>query len=358
MRVDVLVVGAGPAGSTTARFCAGPDTSVLMIDRRKEIGEPVQCGELLPSTKEMYSIFPEGSELEELFDLDSSLVEGSCSSIEMISPRGRAYSIDFASNTLDRRVFDKHLAALAVERGARLEKSTSLISINGSVAETTMGNIEAKVVVGADGPNSLVARQAGLQRPVLRYPAITGRADGDFGHAVKMFFGKVAPGGYAWIIPKDEGANIGLGFNEKAFTKRPSAALEEFASSLGCGVSDASLGFVPMSGPVPCTARGTTLLVGDAAGHTMPSNGGGIPTAMIAGRFAGKAIKAHLGDGTSLTKYEDAWRRVMEAPLRNSLRTRRLADFAFSSDALLGGAMAVLGRRGLDRAIRCQRLFL
>ena len=255
-------------------------------------------------------------------------------------------------------MFDKHLVSLAVEKGARLEKSTSLLSINGSVAKTTIGDIEAKVVVGADGPNSLVARESGLQRPTLRYPAITGRADGEFGQVVKMFFGKVAPGGYAWVIPKDEGANIGLGFSDKVFSKRPSDALDEFARSLGCRVSGASLGFVPMSGPVPSTTRGNVLLVGDAAGHTMPSNGGGIPTAMIAGRFAGKAIKAHLGDGTPLAKYEDAWRKVMEAPLRNSLRTRRLAGIAFSSDVVLGAAMAALGRRGLDRAIRCQRLLV
>ncbi|MGB2825476.1 MAG: NAD(P)-binding protein, partial [Thermoplasmata archaeon] len=55
MEVDILIVGAGPAGSTTARFCADRDTEVLMIDRRREIGYPVQCGELLPATKEMYS---------------------------------------------------------------------------------------------------------------------------------------------------------------------------------------------------------------------------------------------------------------------------------------------------------------
>ena len=357
MQVDVLIVGAGPAGSTTARFCADADTSVLMIDRRKEVGEPVQCGELLPSTKEMYSIFPEGSDLEELFDLDPSLIEGTCSSIELISPRGRAYGVDFVSHALDRRVFDKHLVRLATEKGVRLEKNTSLLSIDGPVAKTTMGEIEAKVVVGADGPNSLVAREAGLQRPAMRYPAITGRAHGDFSPVVKMFFGKVAPGGYAWIIPKDEGANIGLGFNDKAFGKRPSDALGEFARNIGCQVSDASIGFVPMSGPVPSTVRGNAILVGDAAGHTMPSNGGGIPTAMIAGRLAGRTISAHLKDGASLGKYEESWRRIMETPLRNSLRTRRLADFAFSSDLLLGAAMAVLGSRGLDRAIRCKRLF-
>lgn len=357
MEVDVLVVGAGPAGSTTARFCAGPDLDVLMIDRRKEIGHPVQCGEMLPATKEMYSIFPEGTNLEELFDLDDSLMVGECSSVHMVSPGRKVYCLDFVSHILDRREFDKHLVSLAVERGARLEKSVSLLSVENGVARTTSGEVRAKVIVGADGPNSIVAREAGLQRPSVRYPAITCQAAGDFGNAVKMIFGRVAPGGYAWIIPKDEGANIGLGFNHRMSAKPPSAALDEFVRELGCRTSEVSLGFVPMSGPVPSTVSGGVILVGDAAGHTMASNGGGIPTAMIAGRLAGRAIRSHLKDRNPLSSYEEQWRKVMAKPLRNSVRTRRLADVAFSSDALLGMAMAVLGRRGLDRAIRCKHLF-
>jgi digeranylgeranylglycerophospholipid reductase len=96
--------------------------------------------------------------------------------------------------------------------------------------------------------------------------------------------------------------------------------------------------------------------VGDAAGHTMATNGGGIPTAMIAGRAAGRAIRSHLRDGSPLSDYEVCWRRSLEGPLMNSLRARRLADRFFGNDPLLGMAMRVLGRRGLDRTIRCRRV--
>ncbi|MCJ2532331.1 MAG: geranylgeranyl reductase family protein [Candidatus Thermoplasmatota archaeon] len=352
------MVGAGPAGSTTARFCADKDTEVLMIDRRREIGYPVQCGELLPATKEMYSIFPRGTNLEELFDIDDSLTAGSCSSVEFISPGGRVYSSDFVSHALDRRIFDKHLVSLAIERGARVEKGVSLTSIEDGVANTTIGEVRAKVIVGADGPNSLVARQAGLQRPSARYPAITCRAEGQFGDAVKMFFGMVAPGGYAWIIPKTMGANVGLGLNRRTCREQPSVALRRFVDNLGCRVTDVALGFVPMSGPVSSTVNGNVMLVGDAAGHTMASNGGGIPTAMIAGRLAGRIAREHVANGNPLSTYEEEWRRVMYNPLSRSLRTKRFADFFFSNDRMLGLAMAILGNRGLDRAIRCKRLFL
>jgi digeranylgeranylglycerophospholipid reductase len=90
----------------------------------------------------------------------------------------------------------------------------------------------------------------------------------------------------------------------------------------------------------------------------MATNGGGIPTAMIAGRIAGRTIGEHVAGSCRLDEYEARWRKVMQAPLETSVRTRRMADMVFGSDLLLGAAMFALGRRGLDRAIRCRRLFL
>ncbi len=329
---------------------------MLIIDRRKEIGYPVQCGELLPHTKEMYSIFPQSTRLEELFDVDPSLVAGESPAIELVSPGGRPYNIPFSSHILDRRSFDKHLVKLAEESDARLMKEVTFRSIRqDGVVETSAGSVRAKVIVGADGPNSRVARAAGLERPSLSYPAITCGTDSTFGREVRMFFGGVAPGGYAWVIPKDRGANIGLGYNPRVCQGKPTELLRRFASRLEADFHGETLGFVPMSGPSRRSTLGRVLLVGDSAGHTMASNGGGIPTAMIAAREAGNAIRAHLKDGRSLSDYELAWRSCMEGPLRRACRTRRLADFAFLNEAFLGLAMAVLGRRGLERALRCKR---
>jgi len=329
-----------------------------MIDRRREIGYPVQCGELLPDIEEMHSIFPATAGLEELFDIDPSVVAGRSHVLEFISPRGRVYRIDFSSCSLDRRLFDKHLTKKAEEAGARLITGESLLAIDDDIAKTTMGEIRAKVIVGADGPNSLTAREAGLGRPRLSYPAITCKVEGQFDDSVKMFFGSVAPGGYAWIIPKKSGANVGLGYCSGMCKERPSAALERFVSTLGAKARDKTLGFVPMSGPLRSTVAGRTLLVGDAAGQVMASNGGGIPTAMIAGREAGEAIRNHLSNGGKLADYERRWRSLVGGPLKTSLRTRRLADIFFPSNTMLGFSMALLGKRGLDRAVRCKRLFL
>ncbi|MBE0518025.1 MAG: NAD(P)/FAD-dependent oxidoreductase [Thermoplasmata archaeon] len=358
MDVDVLIVGAGPAGSTTARFCASKDIDVLMIDRRREIGYPVQCGELLPDTDEMYTIFPEGQDLKELFTLPSHLIQRTCDNIDLISPGGKTYRCEFKSHVLDRRFFDKHLVDLAINAGSRLSTDSSLLSLENGIARTTLGDIKAKVIVGADGPNSRTMRQAGMDDSRMNYPAVTCQAKGSFEPVVKMYFGSVAPGGYGWIIPKASGANIGVGFNPNIFKGRPRTVFDKFMATMDCEYGDVTMGLVPMSGPASSTVRENVLLVGDAAGHVMATNGGGIPTAMIAGRIAGKTIAEHLAGECSLSVYEKRWREVMGKPLRTALSTRRLANIFFPNDRLLGMSMRILGRRGLNRAIRCKRILL
>ncbi len=355
MEVDVLIVGAGPAGSTTARYCAGDDISVLMIDRRSEIGYPVQCGEFMPSAREMYSMFPKSMNLEGLFSFDDAVVAGPVDSISLVSPGGRSYTCPFEGATLDRRSSDKHLAKLAVEAGTELRTRASLLSVKDGVAKTTMGDISFKVLVGVDGPNSRTARAVGLERPADRYPAVTCQVDGSFEPTIRMYFGSVAPGGYAWVIPKRKGANLGAGFNPGMLSKHPSECLRAFASGLGLSCSGMTMGFVPQSGPVRRTVAGSAILVGDAAGQVMPSNGGGIPIAMISGRIAGQTVKRHLRDGVPLSEYEQRWRAVLEKPLSDSLWTRKLGDYFFPTDRRMEFAMRVLGVRGLSRAIRCKK---
>ncbi len=357
MEVDVLIVGAGPAGSTTARYCSEKGLEVLIMDRRKEIGYPVQCGEYLPNTEEMYSMFPKSMDLEELFTIPDELISSMSGYVDLISPKQKIYHCEFGGRTLDRRAFDKHLAKLAVEEGARLELGASFLGLEGGVARTTLGDVNAKVIVGADGPNSRTARDAGMKNPETRYPAVTCQAQGEFEPVVKMYFGAVAPGGYAWVIPKRKGANIGVGYNPKLIKDRPSVLFAKFVSRFDAKISGVTMGLVPQSGPVERTVSGKVLLVGDAAGQVMATNGGGIPIAMIAGRIAGQTVKEHFKKGLPLAEYERRWKSVLEKPLKDSVWTRKLADVFFPTERRTEFAMTVLGKRGLARAIRCGRVF-
>ena len=212
------------------------------------------------------------------------------------------------------------------------------------------------IVVGSDGPRSTVAKSVGLEWPVSA-PAMSATAEGDFSDATDMFFGNLAPGGYAWIIPKAGCANVGLGTWER-FRGNLRDLFNKFVAARGLQPGKATGGFVPVLGPPSRTVKENVMLVGDAAGMVMATNGGGNNVAMIAGRYAGLTAADHLVDGTPLDAYETRWRTAVGGPLAEGVRIKRFADRFFGSDRLLDAAMILLGRRRMARAIRCQRLFL
>ena len=358
MKSDVLVVGAGPAGSCVARELAESGVDVLTIDRRKEIGYPVQCGEFLPTPDELRRILPRSEDYGGLFDIDRGLIERETHVIELFGPRGIKYKIGFRGMTLDRRRFDKSLWNKAEKAGAKLVKETEFQGLAAPhKAKTSAGEIEFKILVGADGPLSKVRKSVRLPEPGLISQAVTAQATGDFDDRVKMYFGEIAPGGYAWIIPKRGKANVGLGI-QKEFSSEPlSAMMRRFVEGFELNIAEMAYGQVPISGPVRRTATEDAVIVGDAAGHVMATNGGGIPIAMICGRIAGRSIARSLKGSGSLVDYEREWKRQILRPLANGARTKALADMFFKTDRRLGFAMKVLRSHGLERAILCKRLF-
>jgi digeranylgeranylglycerophospholipid reductase len=133
---------------------------------------------------------------------------------------------------------------------------------------------------------------------------------------------------------------------------------DRFVRSRDLEAGKATGGFVPVMGPPPRTVKDNAMLVGDAAGMVMATNGGGNNVAMIAGRIAGMTAADHLLDGTPLDMYETRWRGAVGGPLDRGVRIKKLADRFFGSDRLLEAAMLLIGRRRMARAIRCQRLLL
>jgi digeranylgeranylglycerophospholipid reductase len=181
-------------------------------------------------------------------------------------------------------------------------------------------------------------------------------ADGDFGDATEMFFGNLAPGGYAWVIPKAHCANVGLGTWER-FHGNLRTLYDRFLEGRGIHGGKVTGGYVPVLGTIDRTVAGNVVLAGDAAGMVMATNGGGINVSMIAGRIAGTTTAEHILDGVPLMDYERRWRAVLGGPLAEGVRIKHLANRFFGSDRLLEASMMLLGRRRMGRAIRCQRLF-
>ena len=349
-RCDVIVVGAGPAGSTAARYAAETGLDVLLIDKRKEIGVPVCCGEFNAAPEILASVLPNASGLDELFPVDPALVRREIRGAVAVSPGGREYGFELPGYTVDRDAFDRHLADAAVRAGAVLSPDTKFLGREGGRVTTGRGEVEARVVVAADGPLSPVCRSAGMERSAVLAPAITCRVDGEFGDRLRFFFGnRIAPGGYAWVFPKRGCANVGLGVQMRG-TPVP-VLLRAFLASNGFSARDVQAGFVPVSGPIRETVRGNVLAAGDAAGQVVASNGGGIATAMICGRLAGLAAADHLLRGEPHAAYEREWRSAIGRELLAAARTKRLADRVLGSDFLLERTMRLLGGRGIADVI-------
>jgi len=345
MKYDVIVIGAGPAGSVAAKYAVLGGAKTLLIEKKKDIGIPVQCGEFLPSVSELKRMLPKVSELDELFDVPEKIISRRLKKICIVSPNGKKYDFDFDGMTIERRLFDRHLAVRAAEAGAEVLVDTSFLGIKNGKVLTTRGEFDAGVIVGADGPVSRVAKAAGLETPKTLSPCVSCEVAGDFGDAVEMYFGAVAPEGYAWVIPKRETANIGLGVQRGIKREPMKVLLEKFVNRVAQKRSIVfyTSGVVPMGGPISRTVRDNVMIVGDAAGHVIASNGGGIPIAMVCGRIAGRVAAAHVLSGTPLEEYEKEWRQSVMQLLWDSLQTKKLASPIVRFDEVLEGALVALG---------------
>lgn len=354
---DVVVVGAGPAGSVAARFAAEGGARTLLVDRRSELGEPVQCGEYVPAPQELATIFPFPDVIREAFHIPPETVLRETSTMACIAPGGRRFSFPLRGATVSRRAFDKALAAEAEGAGAELRHPAGVSGVRGDVVRFAGGaEVRAKVVVGADGPISTVARSVGFSVPREMYRMITATAPGTFPDEIDLFFGSVAPGGYAWMIPRAHDANVGVGVRYLPKGATLSSLLDRFVADEGWDPAvERTRWWVPLGPPPESAVVGRALFAGDAANLVMATNGGGIPTAMISGRDAGVAAAAHVRTGSPLGEYDRMWRSHLYEPLLRGFRLKEFGDRFVERDWLLALGMRYIGAEGLDAMMRMRR---
>ena len=356
---DVIVIGGGPAGSTVARYAASNGADVLVIDGRDPIGTPLQCGELVPSNDEMRRLCPAVPDMDDLFQTPESAISRRSTKMHLVPPSGKPLKFDFEGLVLNRVAHDEALVELAKLNGAkylvdshvdRVEENTVILR-NGST-------FSAKIIVGAAGHNDPLRRDF-WDESSLKIPVKFVLMDGDFGDAVELHFGSMAPGGYAWMFPKSSGANIGLGIQRKFARGRSlNEYADEFISNYGGEISFRGAGSLPMSGSIRNFVKGNYLLVGDAAGMVLPSNGAGITIAMIGGRIAGQVIAEHLSEGVPLMEYERRWNQQMGKVMRNSKRAFRFGNLMFRlPNWMLNALFNRLTKGIIWRAVTCRRMF-
>lgn len=351
---DVVVVGAGPAGSLAARAAAEGGANTLVVDHRPELGEPVQCGEFLPTPEELSDLFHDRALIEAAFQIPPETILRETHWMTCVSPSGRRFRFPLSGYMVSRRAFDKALAHAAEGAGAELRHPAGVVRVSGAHVELANGTtIRAKVIIGADGPTSTVARSVGFAPPREMFRMITATVDGAVGDEIDLYFGRSAPGGYAWSFPRSTDVNVGLGVTELPRGATLSSLLDRFLEREGLGPAhDRTRWWVPIGPPPETLVYGRALFCGDAANLVMATNGGGIPTAMLSGWLAGRAAARHVRDGEPLTEYDRSWRSVLAEPLARAHRIKETTDRIVRSDLALSLGMRYIGVSGLDSVMR------
>ncbi|HVO34860.1 MAG TPA: NAD(P)/FAD-dependent oxidoreductase [Gemmatimonadales bacterium] len=323
---DVLVVGGGPAGCVAAwEAAAGGAGRVLLIERDRAIGAPVRCAEGVGSEGLREFLDPDGAPWVSR-QITKVIFRAPDDTEVVLGSRDVGY-------VLDRTRFEPVLADLAAQAGAEIRIGTEAVGMERANGAWRVGlrgprgdeAWTAKVVIGADGVETMVGRWAGIDTRVAARNMescaqyVVGNIDFD-PDAIYLHFGpSVAPGGYAWIFPKGVGvANVGLGVVAlRSDGRNARAYLDDYiAKHFPRGtVTGLTVGGVISGATLKRTVADGVMLAGDAAHMINPLSGGGIINAMKAGRLAGRhaarALRAGDTSERSLQAYHDEWMELL-----------------------------------------------
>ncbi len=316
---DIIVVGAGPAGSTAARYAAAAGAKVLMLEKDRDVGYPVRCGEAVSHEGVAQFIKP-----------DPKWIASTVSKFRLIAPNGKSVlpKLDGGGYVLERRIFDYELAKLAANAGAEvitkayvydlLREDGKITGVQTLIKDKKV-DIRAKVIIGADGVESRVGKWGGMDTTChirdmesCAQMTLSGiEVDPD---VLDFYFGdEVSPGGYLWVFPKGtDTANVGLGLSVDAAKKKSAIKfLHEFVERTfpKAAMLTHIAGGVPCAKTNPEIVKANVILVGDAAHQVNPVSGGGIISGMIGGMIGGEVAAESItrGDISYLREYDKRW---------------------------------------------------
>ena len=337
---DLVIVGSGPAGATVARFTAAAGLRVLLVDKRQELGAPIQCsGAVSRGALEETGVTPDAEFIHEaIYGFAVYNQDGAKTTIDYraLDPDkyGTAPGQVPLGYVVDRRRFDRYLMTQAERAGAETQLKTEALGYHplpdGTCTVTLRHynrerTVRTRVLVGADGLQSQVGKWAGLRTHIrlnelascLQFVVDRVETEG----LLEIVTGhEWAPGGYAWVFPKGYGyAEIGLGVIRTATDTTAQEQLDHFIQNSffktrfqDSRILEVQGGGVPLAAPLKKQFAQNVLLVGDAARHVNPITGGGIHTALSGGMIAGKFLVRLFDQNQPATEanlagYQELW---------------------------------------------------
>src|SRR3989344_992873 len=308
----IAIIGAGPGGSYLASMLAKNGKEVLLVEEHPEVGNPIQCTGILSSSSNALDI-----------KIPEKLIVNKIKRVQIISPNNNViFNLNEPDLILDRMMFDKYLADEAVNNGAKLLLSHRFLDYkNNMISLRHKGNIvsyNSEILVGADGPNSQVAKSSNIHGGRRFWIARQCRAKiNSEKDLFKVHFDKnISPDFFGWVVPENEKiARIGIGAekNSEEYFKR-------YLLKLGNPeIIDYQAGLIPIYDPKLPRQKNNIYLIGDAALQTKALSGGGIIKGMMAAEELNKAIINNLD-------YEELWRKRIGLDLYLSLKIRNFLN--------------------------------
>jgi len=296
----VNVIGAGPVGLHCAARLAEEGFEATVFEEHKVVGRPIQCAGLVSKTG-----------IKELgIELGDSVVN-EIMGAKIFAPGGESITVEkneTVAYVLDRFLFDQLFYKKARRLGVEVRQESKLIDArNSSLFMQSKGRgefIKSRITVGADGANSIVRHSLFPKMFENEFvQAYQVRAEGHFEKSlVELHFGAFAPGFFGWVVPESEsvarvgiGAKLGENISEcmgKFLEKRPVSRILSKSSAL-----------IPIAPPQKEIMKESTLLAGDAAGHTKATSGGGIVFGLKAAEACAETIANHLKHRKPLADY-------------------------------------------------------
>lgn len=368
---DVLVVGCGPAGSMAGMAAARGGAKTLIIEKRKDVGVPVRCAESVAGLH----VYEQRLGIK----VDSaSISNDNVDSMVLYSPSGKKSGVHpIRSSIVERRLFDKDLARHAVRAGSDLLINTRALDVlkEGDAVHGVKANcdgeeieIQAKVVIGADGFVSNIARWSGLKRPELSFQCYSFEFMGlkQNPNEIPIFIGTTfCPGAHVWWMPKGpDMADVGIGVLNGFLGKNMSlrALFKNFmAHPVASQMLDGATPTARLTGttwygaPADKTYGNGVLLAGDAGAVVWVAHGAGIAMSMSSGYLAGQAAAQAIEDGDvsarSLSRYESRWKSTIGKSVLPQVESARVFRELVETDEMMDRAVEDIGTEVLAMLI-------